>query len=152
MSDYGNHPILLLHSEDTWEQIQEVKEQIWRSHIASDRSGVKISGYLTLSSEFSSLPNYLKLRFAPLAEWFLTLMTSSMLNGTRAKEEYCHLLVECMNDRAIKREIRSFSYSFNSMNICYHAGMCKQYAAHSGAYLHGADIFREVITRSYSVI
>lgn len=79
-------------------------------------------------------------------------MTSSMLNGTRAKEEYCHLLVAHMNDRAIvKREIRSFSYSCNSMNICYHAGMYKQYAAHSGAYLHGADFFREVITRSYSV-
>lgn len=58
-----------------------------------------------------------------------------------------------MNDRAIvKREIRSFSYSYNSMNICYHAGMYKQYAVHSGAYLHGADFFREVITRSYSKI
>ena len=55
-------------------------------------------------------------------------MTSSMLNGIRAKEEYCHLLVAHMNDRAVvKREIHSFSYSFNSMNICYHAGMCQDH-------------------------
>ena len=55
-------------------------------------------------------------------------MTSSMLNGSRAKEEYCHLLVAHMNDRAVvKREIGSFSYSFNSMNICYHAGMCQDH-------------------------
>lgn len=68
MSSYANHPILLLHFGDTETVPGSEGTDLNVTYVVSGRSGAKRPGYLTLSSELSSLPNYLKLGFARLAE------------------------------------------------------------------------------------
>lgn len=67
MLDYANHPILLLHLEDTETDPGSEGADLKVTYLLRRRSEDKRPSYLTLSSELSSLPNYLKLEVALLA-------------------------------------------------------------------------------------